>query len=45
MKLGIIGAMDVEIKTIIEAMQDKVATHYAGMDFCEGSLEGLPTTR
>ena len=42
LKLGIIGAMDVEIKTIIDAMQDKVETCYAGMDFCEGNLNGLP---
>lgn len=42
MKLGIIGAMDVEIKTIIEAMENPVMMQYAGMDFCEGHLNGLP---
>lgn len=42
MKLGIIGAMDVEIKTIIEAMENPVPTVYAGMDFCEGLLNGVP---
>ena len=41
-KLGIIGAMDVEIKTIIEAMENPISTVYAGMDFCEGLLNGLP---
>lgn len=41
-KLGIIGAMDVEIKTIIESMENPVSQQYAGMDFCEGMLNGLP---
>lgn len=41
-KLGIIGAMDIEIATLKEAMQDKREQTYAGMDFCEGTLEGLP---
>ena len=41
MKLGIIGAMDVEIKTIIESMVSPVMIQYAGMDFCEGQLNGF----
>ena len=40
-KLGIIGAMDVEIQTIIEGMDHPIATQYAGIDFCEGLLNGL----
>lgn len=41
-KLGIIGAMDIEIATLKAAMRDKQEQTYAGMDFCEGTLEGLP---
>ncbi|MBQ9837902.1 MAG: 5'-methylthioadenosine/adenosylhomocysteine nucleosidase [Oscillospiraceae bacterium] len=41
-KLGIIGAMDVEIATLKEAMTEKQERRYAGMDFCEGVLQGMP---
>ncbi len=42
MKLGIIGAMKIEVDTLKENMQDKVITWRTGMEFCEGTLEGLP---
>ena len=42
MKLGIIGAMDVEVATLKEKMENAVLTSKAGMEFCEGTLEGLP---
>ena len=41
MKLGIIGAMSVEIETLKNAMANPVATERAGMVFYEGQLEGL----
>lgn len=41
-KLGIIGAMDLEVETLLEQMQDKVSADHAGSTFCEGVLEGLP---
>lgn len=42
MKLGIIGAMDVEVATLKEAMLDKKETTVAGAVYCEGLLDGLP---
>ena len=42
MKLGIIGAMDVEVDTIKEKMQNKTGKTIAGVDYCEGELEDLP---
>ena len=42
MKLGIIGAMDVEVATLKEKMENKVSVTVAGMEFCEGTLEGTP---
>ena len=42
MKLGIIGAMDVEVATLKEKMEGAVVSVKAGMEFCEGTLEGLP---
>ena len=42
MKLGIIGAMDVEVAALKEAMTAKVERTVAGSDYCEGRLEGLP---
>lgn len=42
MKLGIIGAMAVEIATLKENMEGLTVTGRAGMDFCEGTLQGLP---
>ena len=42
MKLGIIGAMDVEVATLKENMSNKKVTTVAGSVYCEGVLEGLP---
>lgn len=41
MKLGIIGAMAVEIATLKENMESMTVTTRAGMEFYEGKLEGL----
>ncbi len=41
-KLGIIGAMTVEVETLKGWMENCVITNYAGMEFCEGTLDGLP---
>lgn len=38
MKIGIIGAMEIEVETLIDELSDCVRTQYAGMDFCEGAL-------
>lgn len=40
MKLGIIGAMEEEIETLLSAMASKTATEHAGSIFYEGTLEG-----
>lgn len=42
MKLGIIGAMDVEVATLKEAMENKTEKTVAGSVYCEGTLEKLP---
>ncbi|MBE7002059.1 MAG: 5'-methylthioadenosine/adenosylhomocysteine nucleosidase [Ruminococcaceae bacterium] len=42
MKLGIIGAMDVEVATLKEKMTDKNEKTVAGAVYCEGKLEKLP---
>ncbi len=42
MKLGMIGAMDIEVQTLKQHMNHPVVTVRAGMEFCEGTLEGLP---
>ena len=42
MKLGIIGAMDVEVATLKENMENKTEKTIAGSVYCEGMLEGLP---
>lgn len=42
MKLGIIGAMDVEVATLKANMTEKTETTVAGSVYCEGILEGLP---
>ena len=42
MKLGIIGAMKIEVDALKENMENKSITVRAGMEFCEGTLEGLP---
>ena len=41
-KLGIIGAMTVEVETLKAQLQNMQATQRAGMTFYEGVLEGLP---
>ena len=41
MKLGIIGAMQIEVATLKENMKNKTVTTRVGMEFCEGELEGL----
>ncbi len=41
-KLGIIGAMDIEVEALKEKMQQARVSSHAGMEFCEGVLEGLP---
>lgn len=40
-KLGIIGAMTVEVETLKEKMEEKSVETIAGMEFCEGLLEGV----
>ena len=42
MKLGIIGAMDVEVALLKEKMTDTSVETHSGMDFTCGTLEGLP---
>ena len=42
MKLGIIGAMTVEIESLKAQMENLEITQKAGMEFCAGTLEGLP---
>ena len=39
-KIGIIGAMDAEVKSLKEAAEIKKTTRIAEMDFCEGTLKG-----
>ncbi len=41
MKLGIIGAMAVEIATLKENMENLRASTRANMEFCEGTLQGM----
>lgn len=41
MKLGIIGAMTVEIDSLKAQMEGLEKTEKAGMEFCTGTLEGL----
>ncbi len=41
MKLGIIGAMDIEVATLRQNMQEMELTHKGGMDFYSGRLNGL----
>jgi len=42
MKIGIIGAMDVEVALLKAAMEDISVSTRAGMDFYAGILEGTP---
>ena len=39
-KTGIIGAMDEEVDSLKEAVKDAKTTNIAGMEFCEGTLDG-----
>jgi len=41
-KLGIIGAMEEEVETLLGIMEEKSARERAGSTFYEGILEGLP---
>ena len=43
-KLGIIGAMAVEVAALKEKMENMTVTNKAGMEFYDGTLEGLPAT-
>ncbi len=43
-KLGIIGAMQEEVETLLERMENKTATVKAGSTFYEGQLSGLDVT-
>ena len=40
-KLGIIGAMELEVETLLSVLEDKKETRHAGSAFYEGELEGL----
>lgn len=42
MKIGIIGAMDVEVAYLKGHLEDVQASRHAGRDFCEGTLDGVP---
>ncbi len=42
-KIGIIGAMDLEVETLKSHMQNVKITKKANMEFLEGSLNGTPT--
>ena len=42
-KLGVIGAMDVEVATLKEQMENASVSVKAGMEFYEGKLAGLDT--
>lgn len=42
MKLGIIGAMDVEVATLKARMEHMTTANHAGSLYCEGLLEGIP---
>ena len=41
MKIGIIGAMEIEVETLIGQLSSCTRTQHAGMEFCEGMLEGV----
>ena len=42
MKLGIIGAMDVEVVQLKEHMENKTVAVHARSEYCEGTLAGCP---
>ena len=41
MKLGIIGAMQVEVETLVEKLENPVFRSVAGSTYSEGKLVGL----
>lgn len=41
-KLGIIGAMDIEIQTLKEKIENLTVTEKTGTEYYEGTLQGLP---
>ena len=41
MKIGVIGAMEVEIAALKDSMETARVTERAGMEFCEGRIGGL----
>ena len=41
-KLGIIGAMEMEVETLLKQLQDVIVTQKAGSTFYEGILEEMP---
>lgn len=41
-KLGIIGAMEVEVALLKDQLRDVAVERHAGMEFCSGILRGLP---
>lgn len=41
-KLGIIGAMSIEVDLLKARMDDSSVSVYAGMEFCQGMIDGLP---
>ena len=40
-KLGIIGAMRIEVETLLEKMENVTMTKHAWSEYYEGTLEGL----
>ena len=42
MKLGIIGAMSIEVEALKNKMEDRISSELAGMTFYEGRLEKVP---
>ena len=41
-KLGIIGAMDIEVQTLKDCIENLTVTEKAGTEYYEGTLQGLP---
>ena len=41
-KLGIIGAMQIEVELLVEQLQNRQEANHAGSTYYEGILEGLP---
>ena len=41
MKLGIIGAMQVEVENLVEKLENSASRNVAGSTYYEGKLEGL----